>query len=80
MATQDNKAHKTSSQVPAPNTQSAQDLKKQIADTKTGHTYDPVGMAGQKAGIVEQIQQELGQEDRETTESAAAAGNANSKA
>ncbi len=65
MATQDNNDRKETTPVPSSSSNKAENTKRETADGKTEHTYDPVGMAGQKAGIVEEMEQKLRQEGGE---------------
>ncbi len=64
MATQVNNDRKETTPIPSSSSNKAKNAKSETAAGKT-HTYDPVGMAGQKAGIVEEMEQKLRQDGGE---------------
>lgn len=67
MATHESKGKKQPAKGPStkgPSTKgnSAKNTSSAAADGKDANTYNPVGMAGKKAGIVEEIEQQLHEE------------------
>ena len=65
MATQEDKKAKMPPTEPASSGETTENTSTNTATGKDRDTYDPVGMAGKKAGNVQEIEDQLQQDGRE---------------